>query len=170
VDLQYPPELVQILIVIEAGDHGTIAKVNEKLAQLRTSAGPGAFGRERIELVTFDDPPINKPHGLNVGLRISTGDVITIFDAEDEPHPDILNVVNTVMVHRCQSRRRRARRRGGWRDGSRSSRPPRGAGGSSATGANHRASSNGTSDRPGATSNADPAAAHGSSSSAASHA
>src|SRR5215217_9596596 len=35
VDLNYPRELVQILVVIEAGDHGTIAKVEAKLAALR---------------------------------------------------------------------------------------------------------------------------------------
>jgi cellulose synthase/poly-beta-1,6-N-acetylglucosamine synthase-like glycosyltransferase len=92
VDLRYPPQLVQILVVIEAGDAGTIAKVEEKLAQLR------ALGCQAGELVTFDDPPINKPHGLNVCLPRATGDVVTIFDAEDEPHPDILNVVNTVML------------------------------------------------------------------------
>jgi glycosyltransferase XagB len=92
VDLNYPRELVQILLVIEAGDHGTIAEVNRKLAELR------GRGIDRVRLLTFDDPPINKPHGLNVGLRFATGDVVTIFDAEDEPHPDILQVVNTVMV------------------------------------------------------------------------
>ena len=92
VDLNYPRELVQVLVVIEAGDTGTIAKVNEKLHQLRRQ------GVRNVRLVTFDDPPINKPHGLNVGLREATGDVVTIFDAEDEPHADILNVVNTVML------------------------------------------------------------------------
>jgi cellulose synthase/poly-beta-1,6-N-acetylglucosamine synthase-like glycosyltransferase len=92
VDFNYPRELVQVLVVIEAGDTGTIAKVNEKLAELH------ARGITHVQLVTFSDPPINKPHGLNVGLRQANGDVITIFDAEDEPHPDILNVVNTVMV------------------------------------------------------------------------
>jgi cellulose synthase/poly-beta-1,6-N-acetylglucosamine synthase-like glycosyltransferase len=92
VDLNYPRELVQILVVIEAGDQGTIAEVNAKLAELR------AQGIEHVQLITFSDPPINKPHGLNVGLRAATGDVVTIFDAEDEPHADILNVVNTVMV------------------------------------------------------------------------
>jgi glycosyltransferase XagB len=92
VDLHYPPEQVQILVVIEAGDIGSIGKVQSKLAQLR------ALGTSSVELITFDDPPINKPHGLNVGLRVATGDVVTIFDAEDEPHPDILNVVNTVML------------------------------------------------------------------------
>jgi glycosyltransferase XagB len=92
VELNYPRELVQVLVVIEASDHGTIAEVNTKLNRLREQ------GIDHIRLITFSDPPINKPHGLNVGLRAATGDVITIFDAEDEPHADILNVVNTVMV------------------------------------------------------------------------
>jgi len=92
IDLNYPRELVQILVVIEAGDHGTIAEVDTKLAALREQ------GIGNARLITFDDPPINKPHGLNVGLKVSTGDVVTIFDAEDEPHPDILNVVNTPVV------------------------------------------------------------------------
>ena len=92
VELNYPRELVQVLVVIESSDHGTIAEVNTKLNQLREQ------GIEHVQLLTFSDPPINKPHGLNVGLRAATGDVVTIFDAEDEPHTDILNVVNTVMV------------------------------------------------------------------------
>lgn len=92
VDLNYPHHLVQVLIVIEAGDHGTIAKVNEKLAELH------AQGIRHVELITFTEKPINKPHGLNIGLSHATGNVITIFDAEDEPHPDILQVVNTVIT------------------------------------------------------------------------
>lgn len=91
VDLNYPRELVQVLVVIEAGDAGTIAKVNEKLDALRLQ------GIHHVRLLTFADPPINKPHGLNVGLYQATGEVVTIFDAEDEPHPDILHIVNTVM-------------------------------------------------------------------------
>lgn len=91
-DLNYPRDLVQILVVIEAGDAGTIAKVEEKIRALQR------MGIEHMRLITFDDPPINKPHGLNVGLREAKGDIVTIFDAEDEPHPDILHVVNTVML------------------------------------------------------------------------
>jgi glycosyltransferase XagB len=92
VELDYPRELVQVLVVIEAGDSGTIAKVNEKLGRLKR------LGIDHVRLVTFDDPPINKPHGLNVGLQQATGDVVTIFDAEDEPHPAILQVVNTIAL------------------------------------------------------------------------
>lgn len=92
VELNYPRDLVQALVVIEAGDHGTIGKVEEKLAQLAHQ------GIDNVRLITFSDPPINKPHGLNIGLRAATGNIVTIFDAEDEPHADILHVVNTLMM------------------------------------------------------------------------
>jgi cellulose synthase/poly-beta-1,6-N-acetylglucosamine synthase-like glycosyltransferase len=92
VELDYPPDLVQVLVVVEAGDTGTIASVNDKLRALRE------YGVEHVRLLTFDDPPINKPHGLNVGLSQATGDIVTIFDAEDGPHPAILHVVNTIFV------------------------------------------------------------------------
>jgi glycosyltransferase XagB len=91
VELRYPSELVQVLVIIEAGDGGTIAKVREKLAAL------GREGIRHVRLLIFSDPPINKPHGLNVGLRAATGDIVTIFDSEDEPHADLLNIVNTVV-------------------------------------------------------------------------
>jgi cellulose synthase/poly-beta-1,6-N-acetylglucosamine synthase-like glycosyltransferase len=92
VDFRYPRELVQVLVIIEAGDGGTISKVREKLAALRRE------GIGNVRLLSFSDPPINKPHGLNVGLRAATGEIVTIFDSEDEPHPDLLNVVNTVVI------------------------------------------------------------------------
>jgi cellulose synthase/poly-beta-1,6-N-acetylglucosamine synthase-like glycosyltransferase len=92
VELKYPPELLQILIVMESGDQGTIEIVRQRITELHQQK------IDHVELVTFDDPPINKPHGLNVGLARATGDVVTIFDAEDEPHPDILGVVNTIIL------------------------------------------------------------------------
>ncbi len=92
VDLNYPRHLVQVLVVIESGDIGTIGKVHEKLGEL---ARQGIFN---VRLITFSDRPINKPHGLNIGLYNATGDIVTIFDAEDEPHPDILQVVNTISL------------------------------------------------------------------------
>jgi glycosyltransferase XagB len=91
VGLKYPPDLVQVLVIIESGDSGTIEQVNHKLGELALR------GVRHVRLLTFDDPPINKPHGLNVGLAHSTGEVVTIFDAEDEPHPELLQAVNTVL-------------------------------------------------------------------------
>ncbi len=51
-----------------------------------------------MRLVVYDAPPFNKPHALNVGFAATNGDVVTIFDAEDDVHPDIFNVINTVML------------------------------------------------------------------------
>ncbi|REF37560.1 glycosyltransferase [Thermasporomyces composti] len=87
----YPSSLLQVLVVCSADDTGTIQEAADKIDELR------AEGYYNAELVIFDDQPINKPHGLNHALRYAEGDVVTIFDAEDEMHPDILNVVNTVM-------------------------------------------------------------------------
>ena len=56
------------------------------------------IGNDNIRLITFTDGPRNKPNGLNKGLRDARKDVVCIFDAEDEPHADIYNVVNTVML------------------------------------------------------------------------
>lgn len=91
VDLNYPRELVQILVVIEPRDSGTIDQVVQKLKMLHQQ------NIHNVQLISFYDPPINKPHGLNKGLYHSTGDIVTIFDAEDEPHSDILQIVNTIM-------------------------------------------------------------------------
>lgn len=86
----YPPELLEIFVICDISDTGTIAKVREKLQE------PGT---ENVKLIVFSDFPVNKPHGLNIGLQSATHDVVTIFDAEDEPHADIFNIINTTMMH-----------------------------------------------------------------------
>ncbi len=88
---RYPANLIQVLVVCSADDDGTIAKAREKIENLRRE------GYRNVSVVVFDDKPINKPHGLNAALPNATHDVVTIFDAEDDIHPDIFNVVNTVM-------------------------------------------------------------------------
>jgi Glycosyltransferases, probably involved in cell wall biogenesis len=88
----YPRELLQVLVVCSADDQGTIAAANAKIEAL---AGEGI---DNVELVVFDDQPVNKPHGLNCALRRATNDVVTVFDAEDETHPEIFSLVNTVMA------------------------------------------------------------------------
>jgi glycosyltransferase XagB len=87
----YPARLIQVLVICSADDRGTIAEAEEKITQLRRT------GHNNVSVIVFDDGPINKPHGLNAALRHATNDVVTIFDAEDDIHPDIFNVVNTVV-------------------------------------------------------------------------
>jgi glycosyltransferase XagB len=89
-DLNYPKELMQILAICREDDPGTIAEAQAKIDQL---------GDPNVQLVVFNDMPINKPHGLNLALQVAQGDIVTIFDAEDEPHPDILNIINTTMLN-----------------------------------------------------------------------
>ncbi|HKF74575.1 MAG TPA: glycosyltransferase [Candidatus Dormibacteraeota bacterium] len=92
VGANYPAELIQVLVICSADDTGTIQQAERKVEELRLQ------NRRGVDLVVFDDRPINKPHALNTALRYATKDVVTVFDAEDDVHPDIFNVVNTVML------------------------------------------------------------------------
>jgi cellulose synthase/poly-beta-1,6-N-acetylglucosamine synthase-like glycosyltransferase len=89
-DLNYPKELMQIIAICREDDPGTI---DEALAKIKELHDP------HVQLLVFNDEPINKPHGLNLALKIACGDIVTIFDAEDEPHPDILNIINTTLIN-----------------------------------------------------------------------
>jgi len=89
-DLNYPKELMQILAICSDDDPGTIAEAQAKIDEL---------GDPNVQLVIYDSKPkTSKPRGLNYALQVARGDVVTIFDAEDEPHPDILNIINTTML------------------------------------------------------------------------
>lgn len=87
--IQYPEHLKEVLILCRDDDQGTIAKAREAVAEI---------GKPNIRVVTFSTGPINKPHALNIGLREATKEVIAVFDAEDEPHHELYNVINTVML------------------------------------------------------------------------
>lgn len=88
----YPTALVQIIVVCSADDVGTIERAAATIEQLRSA------GRDNVELVVFDDGPVNKPHGLNAALAHARHQVVVVFDAEDEIHPEIFSIVNTIMV------------------------------------------------------------------------
>jgi cellulose synthase/poly-beta-1,6-N-acetylglucosamine synthase-like glycosyltransferase len=86
---RYPKELLEIVVVCESSDLGTIAEAQRVI---------NAIGHPNVRLEVFSDKPINKPHGLNVGLRASSHEIITIFDAEDDVNDDIFQIVNTIML------------------------------------------------------------------------
>ena len=89
--INYPDYLKEILILCRFDDQKTIKKVKDSINKC------SAQGIKNINLLIFDGTPINKPHALNKGLLDSKNDIVAIFDAEDEPHSDIYNIVNTVM-------------------------------------------------------------------------
>lgn len=86
---QYPQRLLEIVVITSTDDLGTNAEVRRAIADL-----PDA----NIRLETYLGKPISKPHALNVGFARSSNEVVTIFDAEDDIHPNVFNVVNTVML------------------------------------------------------------------------
>jgi len=86
---RYPHELMEVVLICSADDTATIAEGERAIRDLGWGTG--------VRIAIFDSPPINKPHGLNVGLARSSFEVVTIFDSEDNVHPDIFNVVNTLM-------------------------------------------------------------------------
>ena len=88
-DLNYPKKLVQVIALLREHDTGTIKVAQEKLNQLRAP---------NVHLLVTSDKHGGKPHQLNLGLRMAKGDIVTIFDAEDEPHPDILQVINATFL------------------------------------------------------------------------
>lgn len=86
--MNYPERLKEVLIVCRVDDLETISEVNKTINHLE---------KNNIKLITFDSYPINKPHALNIALQQASHEVITIFDAEDEPHKDLYNIINTSM-------------------------------------------------------------------------
>ncbi len=92
VSAHYPLILLEVVVICSADDTGTIAQAQRKIDMLRS------MGVNNVRVAVYKDPPINKPHGLNVGLRYTQHEIVTVFDAEDDIHPDIFNVVNTLML------------------------------------------------------------------------
>ena len=86
----YPKELLEVIVVCEESDRGTI---EEAAAEI---------GSPSVRVVTFSgkDGPVNKPRGLNVALAETQNEVVTIFDAEDDVHPELFDVINTTMLQK----------------------------------------------------------------------
>ncbi|MEO9970948.1 MAG: glycosyltransferase [Hyphomonadaceae bacterium] len=77
--LDYPADRLEILFLTEEDDKATRDAL---FAQTLHS------GAQVLSLP--DGQPRTKPRALNVALARLTGDVVTIYDAEDRPHPDQL--------------------------------------------------------------------------------
>ncbi len=87
--IEYPESLKEILVICRADDEGTIAAAKKEIA---------ALDRTNIRVIIPDVTPRNKPDKLNYALQFATKEVVCVFDAEDAPHRDLYQIVNTVMV------------------------------------------------------------------------
>ena len=95
-ETDYPKRLLEVVVVCEESDVGTIAEAREAAEEI---------GHPNVRVVTFSgkDGPVNKPRGLNVAFRETQNEVVTIFDAEDDVHDQIFYIVNTIMLKKGAS-------------------------------------------------------------------
>lgn len=77
--LDYPADLLQILLILEEKDAATRAVVDE-----------AALLPHMTVVVVPDGEPRTKPRALNYALPRATGDLVVVYDAEDVPEPDQL--------------------------------------------------------------------------------
>jgi len=89
--IDYPRHLTEVLVICKSDDQETIAAAQAVINE---------YNLIQCRVITFDDTPINKPHALNLGLRHARNEVIGVFDAEDQPHTRIYQIVNTLMTQR----------------------------------------------------------------------
>jgi cellulose synthase/poly-beta-1,6-N-acetylglucosamine synthase-like glycosyltransferase len=80
--LDYPADRLDIIFACEANDPDTVTTA-------QTLAQP-PFRVLVIPPTIVGGPPQTKPRALNYALERSSGELVTIFDAEDRPHPQQL--------------------------------------------------------------------------------
>lgn len=84
---EYPQEKLQVLLLLEEDDAPTIEAAHAvDSSPIITS------------VLTPPGDPRTKPKACNYGLHFATGDIVTIFDAED--HPDPLQLRRVVATFR----------------------------------------------------------------------
>ncbi|BBE72757.1 beta-monoglucosyl diacylglycerol synthase [Pleomorphomonas sp. SM30] len=86
--LDYPPARREVVLVIEAGDAGTLAAAERAVA-----------GRRGFRVVAVPDGrPRTKPRALAYALAFSRGDLVTVYDAEDRPDPGQLRAAAAAFA------------------------------------------------------------------------
>ena len=86
--LDYPSERLDILLILESID-------TETETALRAVPLPPHI---RV-IVVPDQQPRTKPKALNYALRLSRGDYVVVYDAEDDPDPDQLHRAAFAFRH-----------------------------------------------------------------------
>jgi cellulose synthase/poly-beta-1,6-N-acetylglucosamine synthase-like glycosyltransferase len=86
--LDYPPDKLDVKLLLEEDDKQTIAAV-------RGIALPARYD----VIVVPDSLPKTKPKACNYGLKRSKGEYVVVFDAEDRPDPDQLKKALWTFRH-----------------------------------------------------------------------
>lgn len=85
--LDYPTEKLDIKLLVEADDEETQSALAEWVLPAHMEI-----------LVIPPGTPRTKPRALNFGLRFARGELVTIYDAEDVPHPAQLRVAASMFA------------------------------------------------------------------------
>jgi glycosyltransferase XagB len=90
--LNYPKELYEVLVVIREDDKSTYKAAFSAISKLRS-----LDKNLDLRIILINGEVKSKPRSLNQALPFASGQIVAVFDAEDEPHPDILKSVDTVF-------------------------------------------------------------------------
>lgn len=75
-EFRYPADKLQVLLLLEADDDATLTAARDVDAP------------DWVSIVEVPPaPPRTKPKACNFGLHFATGEIVTIYDAEDRPDP-----------------------------------------------------------------------------------
>jgi glycosyltransferase XagB len=85
--LDYPKTRLEVLFLLEEGDHKTAFALRSRglAPHMRILTAPRGTIR-------------TKPRALNLGLLAARGECITVYDAEDSPHPGQLRAAAELLV------------------------------------------------------------------------
>ena len=86
-EIDYPQDRIEIMMVCEADDMSTINAVMHSLKP------PFKLIRVAPSL------PRTKPKALNIALAQAKGEIVTIYDAEDRPHPQQLKLAAQRLMN-----------------------------------------------------------------------
>lgn len=85
--LDYPRDRLEVRFLVEADDRQTAAALHR------------ACRRPDFRVITVPAGPLaTKPRALVYGLAFTTGELVTVFDAEDRPEPDQLRKAAAALL------------------------------------------------------------------------
>ena len=87
--IQYPTNKFEALVLIPAHDYDTLNAANRALESIPST---------NIHVVQLDGDTNTKAYSLNIGLHYAKHQYVGIFDAEDEPQPEILRHINQQVL------------------------------------------------------------------------
>ena len=85
-ELDYPPERLEVLLLIESDDE-----------QTQGAASEYPFPPHIRSILMPPGQPRTKPRALNIGLHEAQGEYVVVYDAEDQPEKDQLRKAAAVM-------------------------------------------------------------------------